>query len=91
MPLRVSCSSEAEEELDMIITEEFILRGRVGNGGWNKEQLWLLGVPWPPVSGWMKMLKNVEVSDEAAQKFLAMKGMTIKKARRLKREALQEN
>lgn len=38
------------------ITEEYIESLKTENGGWTKESLELLGVPWPPPKGWKKKL-----------------------------------
>jgi broad specificity polyphosphatase/5'/3'-nucleotidase SurE len=33
---------------------------KTSNGGWTKESLALLGVPWPPPRGWKKRLERVK-------------------------------
>lgn len=40
----------------MNITPELILSLQSPNGGWSKESLATLGVPWPPPQGWRKKL-----------------------------------
>lgn len=41
----------------MKITPELILSLQSPNGGWSKESLAKLGVPWPPPAGWRKKLE----------------------------------
>lgn len=59
---------------DMTITNEFLIAGQSGAGGWNKRQLALLGVDWPPVKGWKHRIIGTEIPDEDAMKFLSWKG-----------------
>ena len=56
----------------MQITREFVLSGQSKSGGWNKLQMQALGVPWPPVSGWMGRIIGREVADDDARVFLKM-------------------
>jgi len=37
----------------VVVTREFIMSGRSPNGAWTRAQLALIGVPWPPVNGWI--------------------------------------
>lgn len=67
----------------MTVTEEFLVRGGSERGGWNREQLALLGVKWPPVQGWKGRVLGTFMSDEDARKFLALRGATKKKPRYL--------
>jgi hypothetical protein len=62
----------------MKITNEFIKLGASDRGGWNKHQLEVLGVPWPPTEGWKDRIIGTEISDEDAKEFLYLRGMTKK-------------
>jgi len=33
------------------VTDEFVVAGGTAGGGWSRDQLALLGVPWPPRAG----------------------------------------
>jgi len=52
----------------MKITEEFIEKIASGRGGWNRPQLALLGVAWPPTKGWKQTLLGKEISEETARR-----------------------
>lgn len=62
----------------MHITQDLISKGGSGSGGWNKQQLDLLGVPWPPKKGWRKRVCGKHISRADAEKFLALKGATLR-------------
>lgn len=66
----------------MVVSEELILAGMSGGGGWNRAQLKLLGVSWPPRAGWKERSIGREISEADAQTFLTLKGKTRKKLRR---------
>lgn len=70
----------------MKITQELIESGQSGNGGWTREQLELIGVQWPPKHGWRQRVQGMEIPEADAQKFVAMRGMTLKRQKRLHRE-----
>ncbi len=59
---------------------ETIEQGCSENGGWNKPQLALLGVSWPPVPGWRTMLEKdgLRVSREVHDQFVALRGWTAR-------------
>lgn len=40
-------------------------------GGWNKNQLFLLGVQWPPRNGWLKSLVGKEITAEVWQRVVS--------------------
>jgi len=54
----------------MIITKEFIEKGKSKNGGWSKKQLALLKVAWPPEKGWQLKIIGNTIADDLAKKFL---------------------
>jgi len=67
----------------MLITEEFIISGQSRAGGWNRAQLELIGVPWPPRPGWKWRAIGTVIPDSDADLFLELKG---KKRGEIKRE-----
>lgn len=70
----------------MKITQQLIEQGQSGAGGWNREQLAVLGIPWPPRHGWRQRIDGRDISVEDAEHFLALKGMTLARAKRLNRK-----
>jgi hypothetical protein len=60
----------------MIITNGFIIAGSSGkNGAWNKDQLEILGVKWPPKRGWKRKVIGKVILDKDAQRFLELTGL----------------
>lgn len=53
----------------MILTDEHIEGARSEKGGWNKHQLHILGVAWPPPKGWKKKLAGSEIDPEVFEEF----------------------
>ena len=60
------------------ITDELIRSGQSDAGGWNRAQLDLLGVAWPPAHGWKIKIIGKPISADTAAKFLALRGVTKK-------------
>jgi hypothetical protein len=58
-----------------LITEDLLSLGRSEAGGWTKAQLALLGVPWPPVTGWKKTVLGKQITAAAAAAFVAGKNL----------------
>ncbi len=58
----------------MLVTNDFINRGRNGPGGWKREQLAIIGVPWPPTKGWKKQAIGRKISEKDAERFLQLNG-----------------
>lgn len=56
------------------ITRALLEEGMNGNGGWNRKQLDLIGVSWPPKKGWREWAIGKEISDRDAERFIALKG-----------------
>ena len=52
------------------VTEELLALGRSDAGGWTRAQLAVLGVPWPPVTGWKKTVLSKPIAHEAAVAFI---------------------
>jgi hypothetical protein len=66
------------------ITEEFIEKIASPRGGWNRPQLALLGVAWPPARGWKQKLTGLEISEETAKRLEELSETT-----RLQRRAIE--
>ena len=64
-----------------VITDELVRQGENGSGGWNREQLKIIGVGWPPRRGWIRRAIGKVISDDDAARFVSMKGKTIRKSR----------
>ena len=71
----------------MKLTREILHSAGTNGIGFNRQQLILLGVQWPPVKGWLTRLIGREISDETWQKVLAFKD---KKARRQAQQHLMK-
>jgi hypothetical protein len=54
------------------LTAPLIRSGATAAGGWTAEQLNLIGVDWPPESGWIKRAEGREVDVETFDLFLAL-------------------
>ena len=63
------------------ITESLLDAGRSDRGGLNKNQLAVLGIDWPPAKGWKRQLIGMEIPDEAADSFLALRKTSNTKQR----------
>lgn len=77
-----------EEEM-FEITEDFIVAGMSGNGGFNYVQLRLLGVEIPPKTGWKTKIIGKMIPKSVAQEYLNMKGRTKKVVRKEKIKQIQ--
>lgn len=76
------------------ITNDLIVAGVSGAGGWNRKQLEILGVAWPPRRGWKWAVIGKQITEEQYQEFIERTGITrrvdrknAKDARLLKRIA----
>lgn len=56
------------------LTDEMIEAGKSDAGGWNREQLALIGVAWPPPKGWKRSVLGKHVERETLERFLALTG-----------------
>ena len=64
------------------LTRELIhSAGSYGGHGFNRQQLNLLNVNWPPKSGWIAWLEGKEIPFEIWQQVLNLKGKTRKRLR----------
>jgi hypothetical protein len=59
--------------MTVILSNELIEAGRSDRGGWNRTQLLLIGVPWPPEKGWKARRIGKSIEDKAFLDFLALK------------------
>lgn len=62
----------SQDQQTVKVTFQFIKNGMSPNGGWTKDQLAILGVPWPPTSGWQHMAVDRVISTEDASRFLGL-------------------
>jgi hypothetical protein len=56
--------------------------GSYGGNGFNRAQLDLLNVNWPPKTGWVEWLDGQEIDAETWRKVLSLKGQTKCKLKR---------
>lgn len=56
----------------MILTHEMLQDAKTPAGGYNKAQLAILGIEWPPKKGWPRKLVGKEVSEELWSQFVAL-------------------
>jgi len=62
------------ESVMVTISDELIESGKSAAGGYSRAQLALLGVAWPPVSGWKRQVFGAQITKEAAADFVAGRG-----------------
>lgn len=60
---------------DITLTSELLHSAATAGCGWTKAQLLLLGVPWPPRSGWLSALVGRTVPADVWEQFLALRGI----------------
>ena len=59
------------------VTNDLLRRGQSGAGGWNRQQLRLLGIEqWPPPHGWQKRILGRPIAMEDVERFIALRGVT---------------
>jgi hypothetical protein len=54
------------------VTAEFLMAGMSGQGGYKRAQLAILGVPWPPKTGWKARVIGMEISQAEADRFVRL-------------------
>lgn len=64
---------------DITLTSELLHSAASANRGWNRKQLAVLGVSWPPQKGWLSALVGRTVSAGVWEQFVALRGTTIRK------------
>lgn len=63
--------------------------GSYGGHGFNKAQLNLIGVRWPPKQGWLESLVGKSIPDDTWQKVVGLKGQAQWKLKKVKVAQLQ--
>jgi hypothetical protein len=66
----------------MILTRDLVYSVQSENGGWNKNQLQLMGVQWPLVSGWIDTILQRSIPDEHWEQVKALAGVRRKVQRK---------
>lgn len=51
------------------LTYDYIQKHKTDAGGWTKKQLSILGVEWPPKSGWIDDVCGKTITEEDAVSF----------------------
>ena len=67
---------------------EVTQRGISSAGYWSRKQLELLGIKWPAREGWRSALRGVDIPEDVARKFIALKDAHANKASKLALAAL---
>lgn len=57
----------------VLITDELIEAGKSARGGWSREQLRLLGIPWPPPAGWKRKVLGARIRADSAEQFIRLR------------------
>ena len=58
----------------MEISEAWIRAHATARGGWTREQLKAIGVPWPPPKGWLRAVIGTSITDEQRRMFESQSG-----------------
>ena len=72
------CGYEIESNKTITLTYAKLHAGGSARCGFNKPQLALLGVAWPPQKGWLTALIGKQIPLALYEQFVALKGATIK-------------
>jgi hypothetical protein len=62
--------AEAEQ---IVVTAELLAAGRSERGGWSKAQLAILGVAWPPTTGWKAVVVGLRLPRAEAERFVSLR------------------
>lgn len=65
----------------MTITNRLLHLGESGRGGWNRKQIEILGLEWPPRKGWQQTVLGKPITQEDAKRFVELNGATIRPAK----------
>ena len=57
------------EAILKVVTPAYIHQHKTKNGGWTKKQLAVLGIAWPPRSGWVRRVEGKVLTAEEAKIF----------------------
>ena len=70
----LKCDSCGRRELiHTQVTEQLLKEGMSSKGGWKKAQLSLIGVEWPPVTGWKESAIGRRIEPKDAMRFLSLR------------------
>jgi hypothetical protein len=71
----VDFNTEMNED-EFIITDKWIINNKTPGGGYNRKQLNILGIEWPPKFNWKLTLVGKKINKKVAKEFenLAMTG-----------------
>lgn len=61
------------------LTKDMLHDAGTGGCGFNRHQLSVLGVPWPPRTGWLKDLVGTKVTVEQWNNFVQLRGRKSKR------------
>lgn len=64
-----------------IITKAWIESGMSDTGGYNRDQLALIGVAWPPLEGWKQRSVGKQIPMKDAERFILLRGLKKKQRR----------
>ena len=64
------------ENQKILLTKERLYRGGTSGCGFNRFQLEVLGVEYPPRKGWIRRLVGTEMTLEQYAKFVSLQGAT---------------
>jgi len=70
------------------ITEQLLKDGMSDNGSWNSKQLKALGIDIRFNSGWRRRAIGQPITQEQANRFLALKNYHLERKKRIKRQIL---
>ena len=62
----------------MKITKRFLLDHRTKNKAWTHAQFRILGLTWPPVKGWMSLVKDKELTGAETAEFILAKSVAAR-------------
>jgi hypothetical protein len=66
----------------MILTHKLLMAASTNHGGFNRMQMDLLKVPWPPRHGWLDNLVGTYCPDETWQTVMELRHVKSKLVRR---------
>lgn len=69
------------ETKTVLVTRQFVHSGKTAAGGWTASQLKLIGIEWPPESGWINRTEGNEISKADADTFLEIGRQSYRKLR----------
>lgn len=63
----------------MILSREMLHAAATNYNGFNRAQLDLIGVKWPPAKGWLSALEGRFIEDEKWHQVMALSGVRKKR------------